>query len=171
MKFHAEGEYPIPKVEQPNIEYANILKQNYTGNISELTTILLYIFQHNVVESIDKEIATAMRQIAIVEMHHLELLGKTIALLGVKPSYKIRNSMTGNLMPWTADNINYTINIKEMIEYNIKEEKENMKNYTEAITKINDPFVQKLLKRIILDEQIHIKFFETLKEKYSIRSI
>ena len=69
--------YPDIKVEKENIEYAELLSYPYVGLVSEDTATHLYMYQSFI---LDGEISNILEKIAIVEMHHLELLAKTIKL-------------------------------------------------------------------------------------------
>ena len=69
--------YPDIKVEKENIEYAKLLMYPYASMISEDTATHLYMYQSFI---LDDNIGKILENIAIVEMHHLEMLAKTINL-------------------------------------------------------------------------------------------
>ncbi|MDD2627900.1 MAG: manganese catalase family protein [Clostridia bacterium] len=87
LLFKSELPYPEIKVEGKNSYYAGLLLDDYAGDISECTAIFLYIFQHMYNSKIYKEYAEILRNIAIVEMIHLELLGEAIMQLGTTPKF------------------------------------------------------------------------------------
>ena len=145
--------YPDIKVEKENIEYAKLLMYPYASMISEDTATHLYMYQSFI---LDDNIGKILENIAIVEMHHLEMLAKTINLLGLKPEYK------SNDIPWTSNYINYTNNIKDILKINIEAETLAIKNYQNLIKVINDKYIKKMLERIIVDEEIHLKIFNDL---------
>lgn len=159
-KFKVDEPYPEPKVERKNIYNANILLQDYAGVVSELTAISLYSYQHFVSDDIYKEYAKVIGEISMVEMKHLELLGETIKLLGVKPTYV--NSVCPCGQVWTASYVNFTDKIKEMLLEDIKAEQRAIENYRHHLFLINDKYIKKLLERIILDEELHLKVFKEL---------
>ena len=145
--------YPEIKVEKENIEYAKLLLYPYAGIVSEDTATHLYMYQSFI---LDKKISDTLKNIAIVEMHHLELLAKTINLLGLKPEYK------ANDIPWTTNYVNYNNNLKDILKINIESETLAIKNYNNLIEVIDDKYIKELLKRIIIDEEIHLKIFKEL---------
>lgn len=145
--------YPDIKVEKENIEYAKLLMYPYASMISEDTATHLYMYQSFI---LDDNIGKILENIAIVEMHHLEMLAKTINLLGLKPEYK------SNDIPWTSNYVNYNTNLKDILKINIEAETLAIKNYQNLIKVINDKYIKKMLERIIVDEEIHLKIFNDL---------
>ncbi len=87
LLFKSETPYPEIKVERENSYYATLLLDDYAGDISECTAIFLYIFQNIYNNKMNSDYAKILRNIAIVEMMHLELLGETITLLGTTPKF------------------------------------------------------------------------------------
>ena len=163
MKYYVDLPYPKIQVERPNIKYAKILSDVYAGEISEDTCIHLYIFEHIVLKDTYSEYSKILKEIAIVEMHHLDMLGRLIRLLGLEPlfvSYKI-----DKIIPWNSNYIKYNTNIKDMIDIDIKSEENAIKCYQNIISIINDKYVIEIIKRIILDEELHIKIFKDIKSK------
>lgn len=164
-KFSVASHYPELKVECKNINYANLLLQDYAGSVSELTAVNLYIFQNISSMNEFKDYSKFIKNIAIVEMKHLHLLGETIKLLGVKPVY------TNSLCPcgqfWTGAYVNYTNRILDMLLEDIKSEKQAIINYEKHICLIKDRYIRKLLARIIEDEKLHLKLFKEMYTKYS----
>ncbi len=58
-----------------------------------------------------------------------------------------------------------------MLKYNIRLEQNTILNYQRHIAMIDDPYVQRLLNRIIEDEVIHIQCFQTLLREYEKNNI
>ncbi|MCX7903218.1 MAG: ferritin-like domain-containing protein [Caloramator sp.] len=163
-KFSVNINYPEPKVEKKCINYANLLLLDYSGVVSELTASLLYIYQHLITEGNYEDYAETVAGIAVIEMKHLELLGETIKLLGLKPMYAIPHM--GLYYPWNSRLIDYSTNINKMIDIDIQSELDAIKQYEEHKIIIKDKYIRELLSGIIEDEKLHIKFFRELKEKY-----
>lgn len=65
--------------------------------------------------------------------------------------------------------VNFTIYIREMLLEDIKAETKAIENYKYHISIINDKYIVELLNRIILDEELHLRLFKELYEKYSNR--
>lgn len=163
-KYKIDLPYPEPRVEQKNTYYANLLLQDYAGAVSEFTAVSLYIYQHFVSDDKYKNYAKVIGEISIVEMKHLELIGETIKLLGVKPVFA--NSICPCRRMWTSDYVNYDDSIKGMILEDIRAETKAIENYKKHLCLINDKYIKKLIERIIPDEKLHLKVFKELYEKY-----
>ena len=163
-KYALNLPYPEPMVEGQNIEYANLLLKDYSGAVSEFTAISLYVYQQFVCEEQYNNYAKLVGGISIAEMKHLKLLGETIKLEGIKPMYIDNASPHGNL--WSPMYINYTTYIMAMLKEDIKSEQKAIENYKYHITLIQDKHIIKLLERIILDEELHLKLFTQEYEKY-----
>ncbi|WP_010233676.1 ferritin-like domain-containing protein [Clostridium arbusti] len=166
-KFIVNLPYPKPRVERQNVEYANILLQDYAGAVSEFTAVSLYVYQHLVSKGEFEDYAEIIGGISMAEMKHLELIGETIKLLGIKPIYI--NSVCPHGQLWTPCYVNFTIFIKNMLLEDIKSERKAIENYKYHISIIKDIYIRELLERIILDEELHLKLFMELYEKYSTR--
>ena len=156
MYYKSNLPYPDIKVEKENIEYAKLLSYPYAGLVSEDTATHLYMYQSFI---LNDEVSNILEKIAIVEMKHLELLAKTINLLGLKPEYKV------NDIPWTTSYVDYNNNLKDILKINIEAETLAIKNYNNLIKVIDDKYIKELLKRIIIDEEIHLKIFKDLYNK------
>ena len=97
-------------------------------------------------------------------MHHLEMLGEIIVLLGGKPGYWINDKKKKY---WTGKLVNYDISsLQTILTIDIEDEKAAIKQYKDTITKIDDPNINAVIKRIILDEEFHIQLLTTLYSKY-----
>lgn len=164
-KYSANLPYPEIKVEKQNMGYANILLKDYAGEVSELTAINLYVYQHIVSDKRYSDFAELIGGISIVEMKHLELLGETITMLGIKPIYIDNACPPGSI--WTPCYINFTTFIREMLIEDIESEKKAIENYKYHISIIDDIYIKKLLERIILDEEVHLKLFNKMLKKYT----
>ncbi|WP_123053768.1 ferritin-like domain-containing protein [Clostridium sp. JN-1] len=162
-KFMAKKSYPEPKVEGKNIFYANLLLQDYAGMVSEFTAVSLYVYQHIVSEDEYADYSYLIGKISIVEMKHLDLLGDTIRLLGTAPIYT--NSVYPCNKLWTAAYVNFDCRIENMIREDIKSECAAIEQYNKHICMINDTYIRKLLKRIVMDEEIHLKYLKKFYEK------
>jgi bacterioferritin len=164
-KYIVNLPYPEPRVERPNRNYANILLKDYAGGVSEFTAVSLYSYQHFVSDGKYDDYAELVGGVSMAEMKHLELLGETIKMLGVKPIYIDNAFPPGNL--WTARYVNFTISIRAMLAEDIRAEMKAIENYKYHISIIDDKYIKELLQRIIIDEELHIKLFNNMYEKYS----
>ncbi len=160
MEFNCELNiaYPPVKTEGRNLRYAAILSQDFAGVVSEMTAITQYLYQHLIISSSNKELASALECIAVVEMHHLEMIGELITDLGGDPQFRVMGGK--NRAYWSGRYPLYLQNPRRFLMENIKAEQQAIRTYRVNISQIDDMFVKKVLERIILDEENHIKIFE-----------
>lgn len=156
--------YPPVKVDGKNMTYANILSNDFAGRVSEFSAISQYINHELRITVKDNNVAEAIKKISMVEMHHLQIIGELIVLLGGDPKYAINKK--GKWLNWTPDFIDYGTTIKSMIEYDIKGEVLAINQYNKHIEEINDENIKAILRRIIEDEENHINILEGLLKKY-----
>lgn len=111
-------------------------------------------------------------------MRHLDTLSELIPMLGGKPFYENSNKnfwMTGNIA-YLDKNIIYEKEYsndadnkekpREKLEVDIDAERNAINGYKRLLKAIEDKYIEKIILKIISDEQTHIKIFESLIEKY-----
>jgi bacterioferritin len=156
--YSASIPYPEIKVSAQNKEYAQILDNDYAGKVSEMTAINQYMY-HSFMSSND-ELEKLFENTAIVEMYHLEILAKLIELLGGNPLYQNMDNQF-----WNGDYVYYGNNLCERLKGDLNSEYKAIENYKKDIEIIKDPYIQVILKRIILDEEVHVELFQYSIEK------
>ena len=156
--------YPEVKGKEKNSKYIDLILLNYSSAISEFDAIAQYTYHQIALTYSNKEISDTLCGISIVEMHHLEMLGKIIILLGGEPGYWINNKKKNY---WSGKLVNYDLSsIKDILTIDIQDEKAAIKQYKETIAQIDDKYINAVLKRIILDEEFHIQLLVNLYTKY-----
>jgi len=156
--------YPEPRVVRPNQYYAMLLLEDYAGAVSEMTAINQYFYHYLTFEEKHDDIAELEECVSIIEMYHLELLGKTIRLLGVAPEYR---TITNNrVIYWNASFVYYGQGICDRLAADIAAERMAIQNYRQHQQLIGDPYIKELLERIIMDEQHHLQLFTNYMQKY-----
>lgn len=156
--------YPTPRVMEENPYYASILLEDYAGMFGELTAIHQYIYHSLTLEDHYTKIAILTQQIAIIEMQHLRLLGKTIRLLGENPT--MHSNDQGLIRFWNAKFVYYGDTVYDKVSANMKHEMDAIRSYRNHQHLIDDPFIQELLERIILDEEHHLRLFKTCRDEF-----
>ncbi|ABB13705.1 MULTISPECIES: ferritin-like domain-containing protein [Carboxydothermus] len=156
--FQLNSPYPPVKVKNPNTMYAEILMDDYAGTAGELTAITQYLYHHFESEKTNPQIAKLFEGVALVEMHHLEILAKLIIAFGGNPTY--RGSFGNNFAYWSGHYVNYSQNIREQLIADIHAEKTAIVNYQKHAEIIDDPYARPVLYRIIEDEELHLKLFK-----------
>jgi bacterioferritin len=154
--------YPPAKTGGKNLFYASLLTNDYAGTVSEMSAVSKYVFQHIV--TANKKIADTLSCISIVEMRHLEYLGELIHNFGGNPRIAIQSGC--NTAFWNAQYISYDTDPRSYLRENIANERAAIASYNTRINQINDIYVRKLLERIILDEENHIRLFHALLEEF-----
>lgn len=149
--------YPPVEVERKNPNYANLLMNDYAGRISELTAITQYSYQHFITNDKYKDLSKSLECISIVEMHHLEFLGELILLLGGDPVFR---SGENNGDYWSGRYPSQSKNVVQLLKDNIVAETKAIQSYRLRITQTNDRKIQRLLSRIIMDEEKHLMIFK-----------
>lgn len=141
-------------------QYANMVYNSYAGGIeSELTAITQYIYEHIEYKNMN-DLSMILREIAIEEMMHLNIIGEILVNLGEKPIYKSSKQKL-----WTANEVDYKYcDIKEAMKINILGEEAVIRTYRILERYTSNPYLKKVYQRIILDEMTHKKIFEKIKE-------
>lgn len=149
---------PYPTVTGgPDPETVALLKEDYAGSISELTAVAQYIFQ-NISDIGNDAFSNAMLQIALVEMTHLDMIGDAIQALGGKASFD------NGQYYWQAGKCNYADTMQGMLQADIESESGAISQYEKHASLTKNASVKALLHRIIMDEKLHLRFFnDTLK--------
>ncbi len=152
--------YPEIRVERKNPAYASMLALAYASQDGELPTVLSYIYGSMVCENaLPEMLSETLRCIAVAEMRHLEMLGKLILMLGGDPRFCTSNKRMGintAMLP-------YKITPSDIIAQAITGEKKAIKMYENLILSIEDKYVREVLRRIIKDEEHHLKIFTELQ--------
>ena len=155
--------YPEPRVKGRNRYYASLLLEDYAGLVSETTAINQY-FYHYLTFYQYPDLAELEECVAIIEMYHMELLGKTIRLLGVAP--RLRTLTQKRPVYWDGSYVYYGRGICDRLAADIRAELGAIRQYKKHYQLIDDPYIRELLERIILDEQHHLKLFREAAAKY-----
>lgn len=174
LNCHSAMEIPEVKVERKNMEYARLLYSAYAaGEASELVAITQYLY-HSETIPID-EISDSIKCVALVEMHHLDMIGDLIKQLGGKPFF-----FNSNQYFWSSGVIDYVDKITDKwdkdipdsrvtclkIDRDIQGEISAINSYEVLYKNIDDMYVRKVLEKIISDEKTHVKIFQGLLDKY-----
>lgn len=159
--FSDPSPYPEIKVSRPSLQYADLLMDDYAGIVSEFTAVSQYLYHHFLFEDFYPEPAKLLRNISLVEMRHMEIIAKLIIKLGGNPLIRGSFSTRGNF--WNGCFVSYGTDLCERLRLDIDSEYSAIEAYRKHIFLIDDPLIQAVLKRIIMDEKVHIRLFnETL---------
>ncbi len=144
-----------------------LVRRAYVGRHGELKAVLQYFYHYLYFNKLGcVEVAKIILGIAQCEMRHLEILGQLLTALGDDPVFS-------PVSPWgtTCDfvsGISYSKTAQKMIMDDISSEMASVCEYESIIERIKDERVQAVLKRITLDEQLHIKVLKDALSDYKI---
>lgn len=156
---------PYPSVDQitPNLNVAKVIAKAYSGGHSELNATLQYIYHFFNFQVYDKEIANTLMGIAITEMEHLEILGKTLIQLGVNPIF-YDYSHHGEF--YSTKNLSYSQSPEKMLLDDLSGEMLAIQDYKQMANTICDDKVKAILCRIVLDEELHVAVLKDALNNY-----
>lgn len=163
MQFASDLPYPKICVEAKNPVYGREMLSNMGGRNSEMTTIAGY-FYNNLVTCEYEEISKIFEHVMIVEMHHLHLFGEMAMALGENP--RLWTYQRNRPCYWSPSYYVYPAELKRLLQQAVEGERAAVVKYQQQAMMILEVSIVENLKRIILDEEIHIQLFETLLRDY-----
>ncbi len=132
-----------------------IIMPAYAGRKGELNAILQYVYQAIVFGDVGKEeIGKKLMKIAADEMRHFEWLGTAIIRLGAPPVFSACPPYPVGF--YTAENVNYCKNPRQMICISICGEENAIAEYEGMLYSLKNPAVSMLISRILEDEKKHL---------------
>ena len=146
--------YPPVKAARRNPRYAEMILPALRAQSSELTAVTTYIYQNWIFFKKYSSLADTLMKIAKVEMHHMQLLGTLVSLLGGDPRFA-----EDPCQCWNGDALDYTKDLHHALKSNMEAEEAAASFYLETASKIQDPFVCAVLNRIAMDEKVHVQIF------------
>lgn len=161
-----QSPYPPVCVREKNPLYGKMMLDNMGGQESEMSTIGLYIYNSIFLSSDADRIAEIFKNISITEMHHLKIFGQLAKQLGESP--RLWTHRQYRMFYWQAGYINYYTDLPKILHSALNGEKQAVLKYERQCRQIRDEHISKCLKRIILDEELHIEILESLCKKYPI---
>ncbi len=158
--YEDKSRYPKLQVVSKNEYYAEILREDYAGKASELTSVNQYEYHYIANRRDDSALAKHLGNIQEVERRHLEILGELIRLLGGKPIF--RSGYQTDKTDWSCKKIEYGESQKEQLKNDLELEYRSISNYNMHSKLISDPYIKAVLARIIKDEYVHVHVLEAL---------
>lgn len=161
----ASAPYPPVAVREKNPFYAAMLAEDLAGERGELTAIHQYVYQSWLLAPYSRDAARVLRNIARVEMLHLNILGELVALLGCTPKFGAVEN--GCRVYWNGEMPSYEKNPVEMLEQNIRLEEAAISSYSAHAAQMQDARVQTMLRRLVLDEELHLQLFNRMRADFA----
>ena len=158
-QYFVELPYPSIQVSGCNRLYARAMQDNIGGSNSEMSAVCQYFYGHLVAHQ-SPEIALAFQKISMVEMHHLKIFGELARQLGGDPRFWTHGG--SRMVYWSPSYVPYSPNVRQLLRNAILAEKSAIQKYQRQATIIQDDNIVENLRRIILDEQLHIEILQAL---------
>ena len=151
-----QTEFPTTEGICPDAYSLAVISPAYASPTGELNAVLQYFYHYfNFDKQGYKDFARDLESIAIAEMLHVELLGKTILALGAQPIYCQNPPTAFNF--YSAKYVTYSRNLINMIEDDIIGEKRSIAQYSKMLCRLKDEQVKKIISRILGDEKLHLE--------------
>lgn len=151
-----DSEYPTTDSLCPDACSVSIISPAFASPSGELNSILQYFYHYfNFEKQGFSEYASVMESIAIAEMFHLKLLGKTITALGAQPIYCQNPPTAYNF--YSTKYVTYSRDFVNMIEDDILGERHAVSQYSRMIMRLKNEQVKKIVSRILEDEKLHLE--------------
>ncbi len=161
-----DAPYPTTEGICPDCRALRIISPAYASSTGELNAILQYNYHAiNFDGKGFSEYAEIIDGIAVAEMIHLKLLGKTILALGAQPVYTACPPAAFNF--YSAKFVSYSRSLKNMIEDDILAERHAVMSYVRMLDRLRNDKVKTIIARILEDEKLHLKAFTELLGKIS----
>ena len=156
-------EFPTTEGICPDAYSLAVISPAYASSTGELNAILQYFYHYfNFDRQGYKDYARDIESIAIAEMLHVEMLGKTILALGAQPIYCQNPPTAFNF--YSAKYVTYSRNLVNMIEDDVIAEKRAISQYNKMLCRLKNEQIKKIITRILEDEKLHLaKFMEILR--------
>ena len=158
-QYQVKKPYPPIQVDSPNLTYANEMLSDIAEVVSEMSDVARYFYIAVMANEHYKEIATCFHYISIVEMHHLNIFAQLALKLGADPRL-----WSGAVYKkwWSPSYIGYSFDLRSMIAESIQAEENAIRKYSQQAETIGDHNIVAILRRIILDEEQHLRIFKEL---------
>lgn len=159
--FSANLPYPSLAAIQPNEQDLHCIRNDYAGQISELSAITQYVYHQLLAK--EKAFATVgkdLLSIAMVEMRHLNILGGVLLRLGGNPTFTYEKD--GHLIDWNSGLIDDCQQVKAMLLNDLRLEQETIACYKRQAQQVSQGAIADVLNRLVLDENCHVVVLQAL---------
>lgn len=161
--FAASTPYPPVRANERNPLYGRMMLDNMGGQHSEMSTVSIYLYNNLLIDE-DDRLSGIFKKVSIVEMQHLHIFGQIARLMGEHP--RLWTHQGNQMRYWTPMYNHYELELKPLLRSSAEREKMTVQKYQAQCDKIQDTYIKECLKRIIIDEELHVKLFESLYEEY-----
>lgn len=163
----AEGPYPDISGISRDVRDLKLVSQAYATSSGELNAILQYVYHSMIFLSHGKkEISATLKDIAVGEMIHLQILGNLICALGAQPVFSAYPPAAFNF--YSTKFVSYGCSLKSMIEDDICGERHAICVYEKIVPRLRSEKVKEIILRIIEDEKLHLAALTAILKEISV---
>ena len=159
----APSPYPETGGIAPSANTARLLTPlslDLASGSGEMTAVYQYAYQSILLQARHPALSETLMRIAIVEMHHMNLLGQMMVALGGSP--RAVSYFSGRPTPWNGTMPCYTKEPRQMLQADLKAEQDSYHRYRLQAHRISEPRISAVLARLAEDEAVHIRLLEQL---------
>ncbi len=161
--------YPNAAANAENERYARIIRNSFAGRESALTAMMTYLYQSIRFGDCADDLRETLWGISMCKMYHMRLLGELLLSLGGEPKYFYCTPPNANSGTWWSAQpavMTYSKNLGDALRAAIEAEKAGIEEHKSTINYVDDQGVCTLLKRIVLDEEYHLKILTELYKRF-----
>ncbi|MBR7185260.1 MAG: hypothetical protein IKD37_06605 [Clostridia bacterium] len=149
--------YPDVHPAKADLRLARLLFPLYSGPSGALCTLCEYLYAALCIEETHGELSRVLDAIADTERQHFRLLGRLLRDLGADPMLRVRveSGRRTSAAPGTQS-------LRTQLTQYLQREQTTADHYRYLLEQTDDEAVQALLRRILLDEEAHIRFFSQM---------
>jgi bacterioferritin len=161
-----DAPYPDPFDLSCDAYSLHVVSPAYATAESELNAILQYVYHSFFFAAKGKDdIAETLVSIAIAEMLHLDLLGKSILTMGAQPIYTAQPAAPFQF--YSTKYVGYGSSLKTMVEDDIRGEQHAISSYERMLTRLCNQKVKEIIARILEDERLHLTALQGILKEIS----
>ncbi len=161
--------YPKAAANAENERYARIIRNSFSGRESALTAMMTYLYQSICFGACADDLRETLWGISMCKMYHMRLLGELLMSLGGEPKYFYRSPPNANSGIWWSAQpgiVTYSKTLGDALKWAIEAEKAGIEEHRSTVNYVDDEGICALLKRILLDEEYHLKLFTELYKRF-----
>lgn len=164
MGLKADLPYPSLEGITNDCRALRVVSPAYAGREGELTATLQYVYQSILLgEKGYGDLSRLLLDIAVTEMHHIELLGSMITRLGAPPVFTACPPYPVGF--YSASCVNYAKSPEAMLSADIRGERAAIECYESMLCALCNERVCAVISRIIEDEKVHLRTLERAWEE------
>lgn len=168
--YRADFPYPAIRVQAKNPNYARIMLCNVGDQSSEASSVALYLYDQ-IITAAEPEITQAFSLVRQNEEKHLELFCDVAFQLGADPRlWAVTGTASQPMRYWSPGQLAYTANTKALLQNALALERATIAKYERQTQEIKDDAILLLLRRILVDESMHVEIFRHLLADLEARS-